>query len=170
MHATHEKGSELCVETLTFNALAAQYKDTVFRVALNALGNPADAEDAVQEVFLKLYLEQKKFSSTEHVRNWLIRVTLNHCKNARRSFWHHRTVPMEEWVASMPFERPEDSELLACVMTLPAKYRTVLYLFYYEDYSVQEIADLLNLKVSAVTTRMSRARKQLKFLWMEGES
>lgn len=77
---------------------------------------------------------------------------------------------MEEWVASMPFERPEDSELLACVMTLPAKYRTVLYLFYYEDYSVQEIADLLNLKVSAVTTRMSRARKQLKFLWMEGES
>ena len=157
---------------MTFQTLAGAYKDTVFRVALNALGNPADAEDAVQEVLLKLYLEleRREFASPEHARNWLIRVTLNHCKNTKRSFWRHRTVPMEEWAAAMPMEDREDNELLACVMTLPPKYRTVLYLFYYEEYSVQEIAHMLDLKVSAVTTRLSRARKQLKFLWMEGEA
>ena len=94
---------------MTFQTLAGAYKDTVFRVALNALGNPADAEDAVQEVLLKLYLEleRREFASPEHARSWLIRVTLNHCKNTKRSFWRHRTVPMEEWAAAMPMEERE---------------------------------------------------------------
>ena len=149
-----------------FRTLAETHRDMVYRIALNFFRNIQDAEDAAQEVMLKLYLREEPFSSREHARNWLIRVTLNHCRSVWRSPWRQRVSP-EELTAAIPFSSPEDSALFQTVMELPEKHRTVLYLFYYEELSVREIAEALKLSETAVTSRLSRARKALKETWTE---
>ena len=149
-----------------FIELAGRYKDTVFRVALNALGSPADADDIVQEALFRLLERSEPFENEAHVKYWLIRVTLNLCKNALRSPWR-RLAPLEAAEEVPVFDRPEQGELYAEVMALPEKYRTVLYLFYYEGYSVREIAEILSIRVTAVTSRLSRARQKLKFQMTE---
>lgn len=150
------------MEQALFLSVAYKYKDTVFRIALNYFGNTYDADDTVQDVLMKLYTSSKAFDSDEHIRNWLIRVTINACKNTLRAPWRRKNITLEEMAASITFEYQEQSELFVSVMGLREKYRTVLYLFYYEEYSVKEISELLKLKESAVTTRLSRARDQLK--------
>lgn len=155
------------MERSEFYRLAQRYQDTVFRVALNYFRNVPDAEDMVQEVLIKLYTARQPFQNDEHVRYWLIRVTVNLCKNALRSPWRKRRVSLDELCAAIPFEEPAQSDLFLTVMSLPEKYRTVLYLFYYEDCTVKEIARLLDLKESAVTTRLSRARRALRSELME---
>lgn len=150
------------MEQTLFIGAANKYKDTVFRVALNYLGNTYDAEDMVQDVLMKLYATSLDFRSDEHIRHWLIRVTINLCKNSLRAPWKRRHVPIEEMTASFMFEHEDESALFSEVMALKEKYRAVLYLFYYEDLTVKEISSFLNIKESAVTTRLSRAREQLK--------
>lgn len=155
------------MQSSEFYRLAALYQDMVFRVALGYFGNVPDAEDMVQEVLLKLYTAPKPFRNDEHVRYWLIRVTINQCKNALRSPWKRRRVSLEALSDAFAFQEPAQSDLFLTVMSLPEKYRTVLYLFYYENCSVKDIALLLDLKESAVTTRLSRARQALKNELME---
>jgi len=140
---------------------ANKYKDTIYRIALNYLRNTHDSDDMVQEVLMKLYSSNQQFESDEHIRNWLIRVTINLCKNTLRMPWR-RNVALDELPDSTSFEHREQSELFVSVMSLSEKYRIVLYLFYYEEFSVKEIANMLKLKESAVTSRLSRARNQLK--------
>ena len=148
------------MEREEFNRCAERYQDTIYRVALNCFGSDADAEDAVQEVLLRYYTADPALESEEHRRRWLIRVTLNYCKNELRRFGRRRQVSMEE--VEIPFENPEEGELFSIVMALPEKYRTALYLFYYEEYTVKEIAEAVGIKVSAATTRLSRAREALR--------
>lgn len=150
------------MEQSEFQAAVVQYQDMVYRIALHQFGVLQDAEDAVQEVFLRLYMEKKPFESGGHLRRWLIRVSINVCKDALKSPWRKRRVPMEAIPDQPVFDRPEERELYQAVMSLPEKYRTVLDLFYYEELSTKEIAALLGLRQSAVTTRLSRAREQLK--------
>ena len=150
------------VETTEFTAAARQYQDMVYRMALSVLGSVPDAEDAVQEVFLRLYRQNNPPREPERLRRWLLRVTVNYCRDVLRSPWRKRRVPLDEVPETPVFDRPEQSELYQAVMALPEKYRTVLYLFYYEELSVRELAELLKLSQSAVTTRLSRARAQLK--------
>ncbi len=150
-----------------FCGCADRYKDMVYRVALNFLGAGSDAEDAVQEAFLKLYTSGNGFESEEHRRRWLIRVTLNICKNMERSRKNRRQVPLEALELPAEFETEEQTELYSAVMSLPEKYRTVLYLFYYEEYSVREIGQILDIRESNVTTRLSRGRELLKTQLME---
>ena len=135
----------------------------MYRVALNFMGNPQDAEDAVQEVLMKLYLSHDIFEGEEHVKRWMIRVTLNYCKNLARAASRRMPTPPEELALSVPFEAEEQIALFTAVMGLPEKYRVPLYLFYYEDYSVKEIGRILGLGESAVTTRLSRARTMLRY-------
>ena len=116
------------------------YQSMVYRMALHYFGNSYDAEDATQEVFLRLYRQEKAFESEQHLRHWLMRVTVNHCKDVLKSPWRKRRV----------------------VMALSKKYRTVLNLYYYEELSTKEIAEILDLQQTAVTTRLSRARNLLK--------
>ena len=151
----------ICLKREQFLLLAGKYKDTVFRVALNALGSPHDADDIVQETLLRLWKREEPFESEAHAKHWLIRVALNLCKNVFRAPWR-KALPLEELDAYAVFDTPAQSALYAEVMALPEKYRTVLYLFYYEEYSVREIAALLGVSPSAVTTRLSRARQALK--------
>ena len=154
------------MDKTSFCALAETYRSMVYRVALNFFRNIDDAEDAAQEVMLKLYLRAEPFESPVHARNWLIRVTLNYCRSVWRSPWRQR-VTLEEMTAAIPFSNPEDGELFQTVMGLPEKHRTVLYLFYYEEMSVREIAQVLKLSETAVTSRLSRARRALKDEWTE---
>ena len=150
------------MEKTRFNSAARQYQDMVYRIALHAFGSPQDAEDAVQEVFLRLYTEEKPFEGPDHLRRWLIRVTVNVCRDALRSPWRKRRVFLEELPETPVFDRPEQGELYREVMGLPEKYRTVLYLFYYEELTVKEIGEILGLRTTAVTTRLHRARAKLK--------
>ena len=154
------------MDKTSFRALAEDYQGMVYRIALNSFKNIQDAEDAVQEVMLKLYLRKESFDSREHARNWLISVTLNHCRSVWRSPWRQR-VSLEELTVSIPFSHPEDGELFRAVMELPEKHRVILYLFYYEDLSVREIALVLKISETAVTSRLSRARQALKKEWTE---
>ena len=150
------------MDKTSFTAAVERYQDTVYRVALHVLASPQDADDAVQEVFLRLYTAQKPFQGEEHLRRWLLRVTVNYCRDVLRSPWRKRRASLDELPTQPVFQKPEQEALYQTVMTLPENYRIVLVLFYYEELSVREIGTLLGLETSAVTTRLSRARAKLK--------
>ena len=151
----------------TFTAAAEQHLDMVYRVALNWFRSPADAEDAAQTVMLKLWQTDTDFTDSDHLRRWLVRVTLNVCKDMTRSPWRRHTVPLEE-LPEPVFSDREHQDLFQEVMALPGKYRVPLYLYYYEGYSAAEVGELLHLNVSTVQTRLARARGKLKLELTEG--
>ena len=142
--------------------LVERYQDNLFAVAFNVCKNAADADDIVQETFMQYYLANKEFDSEQHIRAWLIRVTINKAKNVTRSFWRQHKVSLEEYMETLAFETQKDSELFETVMNLPQKYRIVIHLYYYEEYSVHEIAGLLKLTESNVKARLSRGRNMLR--------
>lgn len=150
------------MEREAFYNAVTRYQDMVYRIALHHIGNPMDGEDAVQEVFLRLFSCRIFFESEEHLRRWLIRVSINYCRDLQRSPWKKRRVSLDTLPIEPVFEQPEQAELYREVMALPEKDRTVLNLFYYEELSVREIAEILQVKETVVTTRLSRARKKLK--------
>lgn len=152
-----------------FTTLAKKYIDTVFRVALNCLKSGTDADDVTQNVFLKLWKERKPFESEEHIRNWLIRVTINECKSFLRSPWR-RAENFEDYARSLSFTAPEHSELFYAVMELPSKYRVPVYLYYYEGYSTEEIASMLSIPRPTVATQLRRGRELLRKLLQEADS
>lgn len=161
------------MEREAFAEVLARYQDTVWRLALHMLGSPQDADDAAQEVFLRLYLEEKPFEGPDHLRRWLLRVTVNHCRDLLRSPWRRRRVSLADMPEVPVFDKPEQGALYETVLALPEKYRTVLGLFYYEDLPVKEIAELLGVGVTTVTTRLSRGRKllakELEGAWQDDE-
>ena len=135
------------------------YHGTVYRLAFSYVKNCADAEDITQEAFLRLYKYDGSFAADDNCRAWLIRVTVNLSKNLLRSGWFTKRTELSE---DIPYENKEDRTLYECVMALPQKYRVTIHLYYYEGYSVKEIADILGATASAVTTRLMRGREQLK--------
>lgn len=151
------------MEDREFIRLVEEYSGLVYRVAYCQLNNRADADDIMQDVFLALYTYEKHFADDGHVRAWLIRVTVNRCKNLLGSARYRTTVPIEA-AENVPSQPQKSDSLLPVLSRLKPKYGVVLYLFYYEEYSVKEIASLLGIRQTAVTTRLSRARAQLKQL------
>lgn len=144
-----------------FDAVARGNMDGIFRLALNYMGSYAEAEDVTQNVLIRLYRYRGDFENTEHLRRWLIRVTVNESKRALKSPWRKaEALDSLEYKAAGP--EGEDRELIRSVMTLPEKYRVPMYLHYYEGYSTEEIAELLKLPGSTVRTRLRRGRLQLK--------
>ena len=142
---------------LDIERLFELYKDDVYRLALSYTKNVQEAEDVCQTVFLKL-MEQKKLQPGKE-RAWLMQVTANRCKNLLRSSWWKQTAPMEETLQVPSWQY---TDTWKTVMGLPPKYRVVVYLCYYEELTTREIADLLHISQSTVTTRLSRARRMLK--------
>lgn len=142
--------------------LFQQFRDDVYRLALSYTRNPQEAEDVCQTVFLKL-MEQKRIGPGKE-KSWLMQVTANECRSLLRSAWWRKTTPLDE---SIPVQMGEYSYIYQAVMSLPPKYRVVIYLRYYELYTTKEIASLLKVTQSVVTTRLSRARGMLKELLME---
>ena len=144
------------------NRAIQRYGDTVRRLCMVHLKNYADTEDIFQTVFLKYALTSVSFDSDEHEKAWLIRVTLNACKDLLRSFFRSRTVPLEQLVeVPQPFE-PDERDLLEAVLALPAQYKDVVYLYYYEQYTALEIAQILHKNVNTVYTLLRRARERLR--------
>ncbi len=142
---------------LDIETLFEQYRDDVYRLALSYTKSVQDAEDVCQTVFLKL-MEQKRIEVGKE-RAWLMQVTANRCKNLLRSGWWKRTVSMEE---ALPAPDPQYTDTWDIVMALPPKYRVLVYLRYYEELTIREMAELLHISQSAVTTRLSRARQMLR--------
>lgn len=142
-----------------------QYSPMLLRLALTRVNCTADAEDVVQEVFLKLLDARPRFRDGDHERAWLIRATINRAIDLRRAAASD-VLPLED-AEEAAAKAPEAPELLSAVQALPEKYSTIIHLYYYEGYNIWEIAKLLGLPAPTVGTRLSRGRAKLKELLKE---
>lgn len=138
-------------------SLFQQYRNDVYRLALSYTRSPQEAEDICQTVFLKL-LEHPRITPGKE-KQWLMQVTANQCRSLLRSHWWSRTEPIPD---TLPAKSDEADGVREAVMALPPQYRVVIYLYYYAQYSVREIASLLRISPSCVSTRLFRARELLK--------
>ena len=143
------------------------FGDRVFSAAFSVTGNREDADDAVQDAFLKYCTGNRDYTDEAHIKAWLLRVAINRAKDQQRSFWHRNRVSWEAYMEELEFSQPEDRSLFEAVMSLPWNYRVPLHLFYYEEYSVAEIAAILHSTPGTVKSRLSRGRKLLKTKLME---
>lgn len=144
------------------NRAVEKYADTVFRICILHLKNKSDAEDIFQEVFLKFALNDKKFENANHEKAWIIRVTINACKDLIKSFFRSRTISIDELISVANEEKEDLSYVLEAVLKLPVKYRDAIYLHYYEGYSALEIGEILGKNENTVYSILSRGRSMLK--------
>ena len=144
------------------NRAIERYSDTVRRLCMIHLKNYADTEDIFQTVFLKYVLSSVCFESEEHEKAWFIRVTINACKDLLKSFFRSRTTSLDE-IMELPSALPaENKEVLEAVLSLPKKYRDVVYLHYFEDYTAPQIGNILGKNVNTVYTLLTRSRQMLR--------
>lgn len=141
--------------------LVQLYSDKILRLSYSYLKHTQDAEDICQTVFLKYLTLQPEFESPEHEKAWILRTTVNACKDLLRSAFFRRTAPLED-AAFIAAPAAGDSELLDAMNALPKDYRVILHLFYYEEYSAQEIARILGKSRNSVEQYLSRGRKKLR--------
>ena len=144
------------------NRAIEQYADTVRRICMVHLKNYTDTEDVFQTVFLKYVQSAIQFESDEHERAWLIRVTINACKDLLKSFFRSRTLSIDQLIEQAAELPPDNREVLEAVLSLPAKYRDVVYLHYYENYTAPQISRILGKNVNTVYTLLTRSKKMLK--------
>lgn len=137
-----------------------EYGNMLFKLCIVLLCNEHDAQDAVQETFVRYMEHAPVFQSKEHEKAWLTKVAANLCRDVYRSRMRHPTVNLDE--VSQYCELPEQSEVLSELMKLPGKLKTVIYLYYIEGYKTTEIADLMGTSVNAVRKRLQRGREYLK--------
>ncbi|MBQ1897416.1 MAG: sigma-70 family RNA polymerase sigma factor [Lachnospiraceae bacterium] len=147
---------------MDFDNIYDRYSDRLYAAAFNICRQQQDAEDAVQDAFIRLYHSRKDFESEEHIKAWLLRVTINAAKSTKRLFWNRMRSSYEEYMDSLVFEEESDKGLMDEVLKLPEKYRIVIHLFYFEEYKVKEIAEILNTSENTVKTRLLNGRRILK--------
>ncbi|HJC49275.1 MAG TPA: sigma-70 family RNA polymerase sigma factor [Candidatus Anaerostipes avistercoris] len=144
------------------NRAVDEYSDMVRRLCMLHLKNYADTEDIFQTVFLKYALSSVEFKSKEHEKAWMIRVTINACKDLLKSFFRKHTVSIDQLIEE-PAPVPQDHrEVLEAVLSLPKKYKDVVYLHFYEGYTAPQIGEILGKNVNTVYTLLTRAKKILK--------
>ncbi|MCM1498603.1 MAG: sigma-70 family RNA polymerase sigma factor [Clostridium sp.] len=151
-----------------------KYADMVYRIACLNSKTISEAEDAFQEVFLKLYIHSDKINDEQHLKAWLIRVTLNQCKSMSMSAWNRHIVPIkfaERMEAESEYK--DYSDLYKAIKQLSKKYREIIYLYYYEEMKIKEISNVLNCPEATIKTRLARGRRllneQLKGEYGDGE-
>ena len=135
-----------------------RYGDRVFSAAFSICRNREDADDTVQDTFLKYYTQNEEYIDESHLKAWLIRVAINRAKDLSGAFWRRNRVSWEEYMDELEFQEPEDRSLFEAVMRLPGKYRIVIHLFYYEEYSIDEISATLHRSQGTVKSQLSRGR------------
>ena len=152
-----------------YNSCVDKYLKMVYRISFHYFGNREDAEDVSQDVFLKLYSHNTKFESEEELKAWLIRVTTNTCHSYfRNPFRKRKTEIDEKEIENIVGSSSSEQEIINrkvvmdAVMSLPERYRIFVYLYYYEEYSICQISNTLNIKETTIQTRLSRAREKLK--------
>ena len=147
--------------------LVETYSDLILRLSYTYLKHTEDAQDICQTVFLRLLEKPRTFAGPEHEKAWIIRTTVNACKDLLKSHWHKTTVDLDA-ASAVPAPQEEEGSLLAAVNLLPPKYRTVIYLYYYEGYQTAEIAAMTGWREGTVRSRLARARDRLRDL-LKGE-
>lgn len=160
---------------LTLEQALINHQSSVFKAAFHVCRNPQDAEDVAQDTFLAYYSSSDQFESEDHIRAWLLKVAVNKAKNLKTSFWQRNRVSLPDltaWLESHAPARmktldPDSEEVLAAVMGLPDKCRIIVHLFYYEDYSVKEIAEVLEIKENTVKSQLHRGRTLLRSMLKE---
>ncbi|OMF94256.1 RNA polymerase sigma factor [Paenibacillus sp. FSL R7-0337] len=157
------KSSSLLDTDIEFAELYQRHADMVYRLCYIYLKNPVDVEDAVQSVFLKLINTPMVFNDHEHEKAWLTVTTKNYCKDILKHWWRTRRVALEPLPEIVTWNGIEPSgKVVSKLLSLPEKYKTVLYLYYFEEYTVKEIAEMLGCKESTIQTQLFRGRKRLK--------
>lgn len=146
---------------IEYEQVIDKYSDMVYRITVTITGNMEDAKDAFQETFLRLVRNQEKIKDEEHLKAWLIRVASNCAKTIVTNPWNKRTQGLEENDEQVTYMVEEDT-LLTEVKNLSPNYALSLYLFYYEEYSIKEIAEIMNKNENTVKTLLSRGRMELK--------
>ncbi len=144
-----------------------KYSNSIIKLSYTYVQNICDAEDIAQEVFLALMKRNKPFENEEHEKAWVLRTAVNKSKNYLKSGWVKRTVPLEE-APDEHYEPDEKTQVMEAVLSLPEKYRTPIHLFYYDGYSINEIALIINKKPATVGTLLARGRARLKALMIGG--
>ena len=144
------------------NRALERYSDTVRRLCMVHLKNYEDSEDIFQTVFLKYVLSSVSFESEEHEKAWFIRVTINACKDLLKNFFRSHTVSLDEIIEQPALMPPENREVMEAVLSLPSKYRDVIYLHYYEEYTAPQISQILGKNVNTVYTLLNRSRQLLR--------
>lgn len=139
--------------------IVEKYFDMIYKLALSQTKNREYAEDMVQEVFLRYLKTDKEFESEDHIKAWLIRVTINCCKSLFAAAWFKKHETLTEEIV---FNTEEKGDVYYAVAELPQKYRAVIHLFYYEDLSIADIARTLKLKETTVKSQLSRGRDMLR--------
>ena len=139
-----------------------RYSDTIQRLCMVHLKNDADTEDIFQTVFLKYVLSSVSFESDEHEKAWFIRVTINACKDLLRSFFRRHTIPLDSIIEQPASLRPDYRDVWEAVFSLPQKYRDVVYLYYFEDYTAPQISRILGKNVNTIYTLLTRSKHMLK--------
>lgn len=144
-------------------AFVRRYSGMILRLCFTYSLGRADAQDICQNVFLKLLQSDRRFDSEGETRAFIIRITINECKDVLKSGWRRRSVPLDELIErEVPFLPEENTGVLAAVQRLPVKYREAVYLYYYEGYNAEEIAAMVGAKPAAVRQRLARAREKLR--------
>jgi RNA polymerase sigma-70 factor (ECF subfamily) len=144
--------------------LYKRHIDMVYRLCYVYLKNAPEAEDAVSTVFLKLLETKKDFQDHEHEKAWLICTAKNTCKNILKQWWRTRRVDLENLPEIPTWDNQDHAEtVLSALLSLPEKYKTVLYLYYFEGYSVKEMSKMLERKESTLQTQLAKGRELLKF-------
>lgn len=142
--------------------IVEKYFDMIYKLAFSQVKDRSHTDDVVQEVFLRFLKYEKQFDSEEHIKAWLLRVTINCSHNVFSNSWYKKTIPLSETENDRIFSTEEKSDIYYAVMSLPQKYRAVIHLFYYEDMSVEEISRYLKINPSTVKSQLSRGRKILR--------
>ncbi len=136
--------------------------DTVYQIALLHMKNKSDAEDATQTVFMKLYVQKPKFNDLGHEKSWFIITTRNHCRDLLRNWWTSRRTDSKKEEIYQIFEDEKDGYITTALMKLPDKYRELVYLYYYQEYSIKEISAIICRNESTIRTQLARAREKLR--------
>lgn len=166
MNGTETRDEALC-------RLMRAYKDDLMRMCCVWLGDASQAEDAVQETFIKAYRAMGKFRGECSEKTWLMRIAVNTCRSMRRTWWSRhveRSVTPDMLADAVPAAMQEDAALMEEVLRLPPREKDVILLYYYQEMPVREVAKALGIGVSAVSMRLKKARAHLKGMLEEGEN
>ena len=156
------------MDSKEYHRIADRYLDDIYRIVFSYCKNKETTEDAVQNAFIKLLKSKNmKFTDDEHLKRWLIRVSLNECRNVWKSFWNRNKLSFDELDTDPAYRDETHAELINILEKLSPNYKAVIHLYYYERYPVKDIADILNISEANVQIRLKRARDKMRVLLEE---